>query len=110
MMLILRAFAAFFLIAAAVPAARGADAPMPAVNASNTLQIEPNKMLRWNGTLIDEPMLRRILKATGKKKPAPEIYIEAGRLARYDEVARILTIMQQNGAARFGFTGINSGK
>jgi biopolymer transport protein ExbD len=103
----LRVIAAFFLLTAILPAARGADVATPAVEAFNTLRIEPNKIVRWNGVKIDERTLLYLLKAAGKTNPKPEIHVEADRRARYDEVARIMSLAQKTGA-NIGFTGVSA--
>jgi biopolymer transport protein ExbD len=46
-----------------------------------------------------------------KENPRPNIHIVADRLAKYDEVAEVLSAFQQAGyGPHFGFVGIDRGK
>lgn len=61
----------------------------------------------WNGTPVDAPTLRSYFKNAAIQVPQPEIHLDPNRLAKYDDVARVLAEAQRMGVTHIGFIGIN---
>jgi biopolymer transport protein ExbD len=61
----------------------------------------------WNGAPVDNNTLESYLKNASTQDPQPEIHLNPDRLAKYDNVARVLTEAQRLGVTHIGFTGID---
>jgi len=82
----------------------------PPVKTSNTVVIQADASILWNGAKIDSDAFNRLCKEASQHKPRPEIHIKPDRLAKYDAVAKILTDIQKDGCTNIGFTGVDTGR
>jgi biopolymer transport protein ExbD len=75
-------------------------APPPVV----LLQLEFDGTTLWNGNQVtDRATLDSYLTQAAKADPQPEIHLQADRLVKYDDVARVLADAQRLGVMRIGF-------
>jgi biopolymer transport protein ExbD len=61
----------------------------------------------WNSAPVDNATLESYLRNAATQDPQPEIHLNPDRLAKYDNVARVLTEAQRLGVTHIGFTGID---
>ncbi len=60
----------------------------------------------WNGNAVpNRATLDTYLSDAAKKDPQPEIHLKPNRLAKYDDVARVLADAQRLGVTKIGFIG-----
>ena len=73
-----------------------------------TLQLDFNGTVSWNGNPVrDRAVLDSYFAQVAKAEPQPEIHIQADRLAKYDDVARVLADAQRLGVSRIGFVDMD---
>jgi biopolymer transport protein ExbD len=68
------------------------------------LDIEFDGTVLWNGTVMESlQQLARYLRSEAPKDPQPQMRLRPDPRARYDTVAKVLALAQQNGLKRVGF-------
>ena len=70
------------------------------------LGVDFDGTVTWNGQAVDRPTLDSYLQNASKQDPQPEIHLNPNRLAKYDQVAKVLADAQRIGVTHIGFTGI----
>ena len=63
--------------------------------------------ITWNGQQVDRATMDSYFEDAASKNPQPEIHVNPNRLAKYDDVAKVLADAQRLGATHIGFTGID---
>jgi biopolymer transport protein ExbD len=63
--------------------------------------------ITWNGQAVDRATMDSYFEDAASKNPQPEIHVNPNRLAKYDDVAKVLADAQRLGATHIGFTGID---
>ena len=85
------------------PLSKPPDVPPPSVEVT----VDFDGTVTWNGAPVDNATLESYLKNAAIQDPQPEIHLNPDRLAKYDNVARVLTEAQRLGVTHIGFTGID---
>jgi biopolymer transport protein ExbD len=80
----------------------------PPIKPSNTITVEADSTVLWNGTKVDFSTLDRLFVETAKRTPQPEMHLELDKLAKYDAVAKIVDHAQKAGAAHIYFSGVDN--
>lgn len=65
--------------------------------------IREDGSLYWNGEQVALESLPARFAEVAKKQPQPELHIRADRLARYEQVARVMSGAAKAGVLRIGF-------
>src|ERR1700761_6711079 len=73
------------------------------------LGVDFDGTITWNGTSVDRATMDAYFADIGKKpnEAQDEIHVNANRLAKYDDVAKVLADAQRLGATHIGFSGID---
>jgi biopolymer transport protein ExbD len=71
------------------------------------LGVDFDGTITWNGQAVDRPTLDAYLYKSSQDDPQPEIHLNPNRLAKYDQVAKVLADAQRLGVTHIGFTGID---
>lgn len=72
---------------------------------TNSLVLEQNGALLWNGRSIGEAELAGLLAQVRIMRPEPEVRFEPEANAGYERAARVLRIAKASRISRFGFAG-----
>jgi biopolymer transport protein ExbD len=90
------------------------DMPRPSQNPP-PVEVEPviiqlgvdfDGTVTWNGTVVpDAATLEGYMVRSSKEDPQPEIHLTPNRLAKYEQVAKVLASAQRNGLNKIGFVG-----
>lgn len=67
------------------------------------LGIKADGQLFWNGEAVNQPELSARFAATARLNPQPEVHIRAERMARYEQVANVMSEAAKSGVTRIGF-------
>ncbi len=71
----------------------------------NTLTIDPQGQAYWNGSPIDDVVLRQYLDRTVVMAPQPELHFRPDPAARYEKVDQVLAIIKRANVSKLGFVG-----
>jgi len=71
------------------------------------LGIDFDGTITWNTVPINRATLDAYFMQAHKADPQPEIHVNPNRLAKYDQVAIVLSDAQRLGVTKIGFTGID---
>lgn len=82
-----------------------ADAAIRIDRSKNELFITRENHILWNGQRVSHNQLARLLKKTTILSPEPELSFRPDAEASYDMSAKVLRIMKDSGATKFGFVG-----
>jgi len=84
------------------------DTP-PVVLPTVELNVDFDGSITWNGTAIDRSTMDSYFAAIGRKpaESQDEIHVNYNRLAKYDEVSKVLADAQRLGVVHIGFSGID---
>lgn len=82
-----------------------ADAAVRIDRSTNELFITRENHILWNGQRVSLGQLARLLKKTSILSPEPELSFRPDAEASYDMSAKVLQIMKNSGATKFGFVG-----
>jgi biopolymer transport protein ExbD len=66
------------------------------------LSIDAAGAMRWNGAIVDEPLLAQRLAQAAAREPQPQLQLRADRATRYETVAALLSQVQRAGLTRLG--------
>src|SRR5262249_14757642 len=70
------------------------------------LEVDFDGTVIWNGNAVpSRNTLDAYLIQAAKADPQPEIHLKPNRLAKYDDVARVLADAQRLGVTKIGFIG-----
>ena len=71
----------------------------------NTITIDPQGQIAWNGAPVDEVTLRQYLDASLQLPTEPELHFQPDPEARYAKVDEVLAIVKRSGVSKLGFIG-----
>jgi biopolymer transport protein ExbD len=82
------------------------NTPTPPINPiKNTLSINAQDQILWNGGAVTLPQLRQYLDATQQMNPIPELHLQPDATARYEIVDKVLAVTKQAHVQKMGFVG-----
>jgi biopolymer transport protein ExbD len=82
------------------------QAPPPVEPETILLEVDFDGTPIWNGNPVpNRATLDSYLYQAGQKEPQPEIHLKPNRLAKYNDVARVLADAQRLGVTHIGFIG-----
>jgi biopolymer transport protein ExbD len=79
--------------------------PPPIDPIKNTLSINAQDQVLWNGSPVTFPQLRSYLDATQQMNPVPELHLQPDASARYEVVDKVLAVTKQAHVQKMGFVG-----
>jgi len=70
------------------------------------LEVDFDGTVIWNGNPVpSRAQLDKYLEDTANVMPQPEVHLRPNRLAKYDQVAKVLADAQRLGVTKIGFVG-----
>ena len=69
------------------------------------LYVDFDGTLTWNGSVVKQKLLDRYFKIEANRPVQAELHLQANRLARYDDVLKVLAAAQRQGMIKIGFVG-----
>ena len=79
--------------------------PPPIDPVKNKVTIDPAGTIFWNGTPINQVVLRQYLDLTQQMNPIPELHLEPDPQARYVVVDQVLAVTKRAHVEKMGFIG-----
>ncbi len=73
--------------------------------AENTVYIDQDDQLFWNGAVLNPEQLRAQVRAASAMEDQPLLRFEPAALASYNASAQTITLIKDSGAERFAFVG-----
>jgi biopolymer transport protein ExbD len=68
--------------------------------------VDFDSTIYWNGSKVESAqMLKSYLTAAAHKNPKPEMHLKPNKLARYEQVAKVLATAQRLGVTNIGIVG-----
>ncbi len=71
----------------------------------NTVSVNAQDQVLWNGNPISMQQLRTFLDATQQMNPVPELHLQPDATARYELVDEVLAITKKAHVQKMGFVG-----
>ena len=81
------------------------SAPPPVLPDKNTVSINPQGTIAWNGAPVDQVTLAQYLEATKNINPEPELHFQPDPNAKYERVDQVLAVVKRSGITKLGFIG-----
>jgi biopolymer transport protein ExbD len=81
------------------------NTPPPIDPVKNKIVITPQDQIMWNGTPINQEMLRTYLDSTQTMNPVPELHLQPDPNARYELVDEVLAVTKRARVEKMGFVG-----
>jgi len=81
------------------------NTPPPVEPDKNKITIDPQGVVAWNGTPVDEVTLRQYLDQSAGIDPEPELHFQPDPAARYDKVDQTLAVVRRSAVTKLGFIG-----
>jgi len=88
-----------------LPVNQPQNTPPPINPIKNTLSINNQDQVLWNGSPVSMPQLRAYLDATQQMNPIPELHLQPDATARYEIVDKVLAVTKQAHVQKMGFVG-----
>ena len=79
--------------------------PPPIDPIKNTVVVNAQDQILWNGTPVSLTQLRQYLDVTQQMNPVPELHLQPDATARYETVDRVLAVTKQAHVQKMGFVG-----
>ncbi|HYI41417.1 MAG TPA: biopolymer transporter ExbD [Allosphingosinicella sp.] len=79
--------------------------PPPIDPVKNKIVITPQDQILWNGSPIDQGILRQYLDSTQTMNPVPELHLQPDPNARYELVDEVLAVTKRARVEKMGFVG-----
>jgi biopolymer transport protein ExbD len=79
--------------------------PPPVDPIKNTLAINAQDQVLWNGTPVSMQQLRSYLDTTQQMNPVPELHLQPDATARYEIVDQVLAVTKKAHVQKMGFVG-----
>jgi biopolymer transport protein ExbD len=79
------------------------SAPAPEKPQTISLSINGEGKIFWNDAPIQQPDLAARLAVEAKKNPQPELQLRADKATRYEVIAQVMALAQNNGLTKMGF-------
>jgi biopolymer transport protein ExbD len=71
----------------------------------NTVSVDLQNNITWNGSPVDLATLRTYLDTTKGMTPEPELHIQPDPYARYARVDEMLSVVKRSEVSKVGFVG-----
>ena len=81
------------------------NTPPPINPIKNTLSINAQDQVLWNGSAVSMAQLRAYLDATQQMNPIPELHLQPDASARYEIVDQVLAVTKKAHVQKMGFVG-----
>ena len=81
------------------------NTPPPINPIKNTLSINAQDQVLWNGSSVSMAQLRAYLDATQQMNPIPELHLQPDASARYEIVDQVLAVTKKAHVQKMGFVG-----
>jgi biopolymer transport protein ExbD len=81
------------------------QAPPPVDPVKNTVAINAQDQILWNGSPVTLVQLRQYLDTTQQMNPIPELHLQPDATARYEVVDNVLAITKRAHVQKMGFVG-----
>ncbi|MES2136830.1 MAG: biopolymer transporter ExbD [Pseudomonadota bacterium] len=81
------------------------NVPPPIDPVKNTLSINAQDQVLWNGSAVTMDQLRAYLDATQQMNPVPELHLQPDASARYEIVDQVLAVTKKSHVQKMGFVG-----
>ncbi|MFL6765985.1 MAG: ExbD/TolR family protein [Sphingomicrobium sp.] len=88
-----------------LPVNQPQNQPPPINPIKNTLSINAQDQVLWNGSPVTMQQLRSYLDATQQMNPIPELHLQPDATARYEIVDQVLAVTKQAHVQKMGFVG-----
>ncbi|MBL8643238.1 MAG: biopolymer transporter ExbD [Rhodospirillaceae bacterium] len=70
------------------------------------LGVDFDGTITWDGNIVsDMAVLEGYMMQAADQEPQPEMHLKPNRLAKYEQVAKVLAAAQRNGVVKIGFVG-----
>jgi biopolymer transport protein ExbD len=80
--------------------------PQPPIDVvKNTVSINAQDQVLWNGEAVDMVRLRQYLDTTQQMNPIPELHLQPDATARYEVVDEVLAVTKKAHIQKMGFVG-----
>ncbi len=79
--------------------------PPPIDVIKNTVSINAQDQVLWNGNPVDMVTLRQYLDTTQQMNPIPELHLQPDATARYEVVDEVLAVTKKAHIQKMGFVG-----
>jgi biopolymer transport protein ExbD len=81
------------------------QAPPPIDPVKNTVAINAQDQILWNGSPVTMDQLRQYLDTTQQMNPIPELHLQPDATARYEVVDEVLAVTKKANVQKMGFVG-----
>jgi biopolymer transport protein ExbD len=88
-----------------LPVNQPQNTPPPINPIKNTLSINAQDQVLWNGAPVTMDQLRTYLDATQQMNPIPELHLQPDATARYEIVDDVLAVTKKAKVQKMGFVG-----
>jgi len=88
-----------------LPVNQPQNQPPPINPVKNTLSINAQDQVLWNGSPVTMEQLRTYLDATQQMNPVPELHLQPDATARYEIVDQVLAVTKKAKVQKMGFVG-----
>jgi len=88
-----------------LPQNTGQNTPPPVEPQKNKITIDPQGLIYWNGSRVDQVTLRQYLDASVQISPEPELHFQPDPQARYEVVDSVLATIKRSSVTKLGFVG-----
>ena len=79
--------------------------PPPIDPIKNTVSINAQDQILWNGSPVTMTQLRSYLDTTQQMNPVPELHLQPDATARYEIVDQVLAVTKKANVQKMGFVG-----
>ena len=79
--------------------------PPPIDPVKNTVTINAQDQVLWNGSPVSDDQLRAYLDTTQQMNPVPELHLQPDATARYEVVDEVLAVTKKANVQKMGFVG-----
>ncbi|PFH09082.1 biopolymer transport protein ExbD [Collimonas sp. PA-H2] len=84
------------------------SAPAPEKPETISLSIDRSGKMFWNNDQVSESELANRIVASAQRQPQPELQLRADKDTRYEILAQVMSLAQNNGLAKIGFVTVPS--
>ena len=71
----------------------------------NTVSVDTQSRVTWNGSPVDLVTLRTYLDQTKRMTPEPELHVQPDPYSRYAKVNEMLSVVKRSNVTKVGFVG-----
>lgn len=82
---------------------RATSQPNPVKPEQINLTIDAQEKMHWNGTPVDDALLKQKIILAGQQIPPAELYLHAEGKTPYERIAQVMTAAQSGGLTKIGF-------